>query len=218
MTGAQVISVQVGRGKDAAWAGRLGRTAIDKRAVAGPVAVRALGFAGDEQADQDNHGGVDQAVYAYAREDLDWFAERLGRDLRSGMFGENVTTAGLDVSGAAIGETWQLGTAVVQVTSPRIPCGVFRSWMDERGWLKKFAAAARPGAYLRVLTEGEVQAGDPVTVLARPAVCVPVSDALRAFFGDRAAMRRLLALPGLDPWWQGVATRVLGPASPPGDS
>ena len=104
---------------------------------------------GDEQADTKDHGGVEQAVYAYAREDLDWWVEQLGLELPSGTFGENLTTAGLDVSGALLGETWRVGTAVLQVRSVRIPCGVFAGWMGEqyaaqRGWVKRFAAPAGP--------------------------------------------------------------------------
>ncbi len=114
--------MNVGQGKDADWAGRLKRTAIDKRPVTGPVAVGSLGLAGDEQVDKPGHGGCDQAVYVYAREDLDWWVERLGRELLYGTFGENITTTGLDVSGSLIGEIWRLGTSVVQITSMRIPC------------------------------------------------------------------------------------------------
>ncbi len=106
--------------------------------------------------DQDNHGGVDQALYAYAREDLDWWTEQLGRELLNGIFGENLTTAGLDVNAALIGEIWRVGEAVVQVTLPRIPCVTFKSWLDEPHWVKRFAAGRRPGAYLRVLTAGTV--------------------------------------------------------------
>src|SRR5487761_1574418 len=157
---ARVVSVNTGGEVAADWGGGLRRTAIDKRPAASAVAVGALGLAGDEQADKVNHGGPDQAVYAYAREDLDWWAGRLGRELRGGMFGENVTTEGLDVSGAVIGETWRLGGVVVQVTSPRIPCVVFRNWMDEKGWIREFRAAGRPGAYLRVL--------QPVSKRSRP--------------------------------------------------
>ena len=117
---------------------------------------------------RNNHGGPEQAIYVYAREDLDWWAGELGRDVRNGAFGENIVTAGLDISGALIGERWRLGTAVVQITSPRIPCGTFRQWTGEKGWVKRFAAAGRPGAYLRVLEEGTVTPGDAVTVLDRP--------------------------------------------------
>jgi MOSC domain-containing protein YiiM len=205
-----VISVNAGLAKDAGWAGHLGRTAIDKRPVAGAVAVGTLGLAGDDQADKPAHGGSEQAVYVYAREDLDWWVERLGRELANGEFGENITTTGLDVSGALIGETWRLGSATVQVTSPRIPCATFAGWMDEQGWVKKFAAAGRPGAYLRVLAEGEVSAGDQVEVLSRPPERVTITEAMAAYYGDVALMERLMRVEGRHPRWDEAARNVLG--------
>lgn len=211
---ASVVSVNTGREKPASWAGELKRTAIDKRPVTGPVHAGELGLDGDEQADKTDHGGPDQALYAYAREDLDWWAARTGRDLRDGMFGENITTAGLDVSTAVIGETWRFGQVVVQVTSPRVPCVVFRNWMDEKGWIKTFRAAGRPGAYLRVCQPGQVAAGDPVEVLSRPPGSCSVAEALEAYYQrDMAVIRRLLAVPGrsavyqeLAAAWQGATT------------
>jgi MOSC domain-containing protein YiiM len=207
---ARVVSVNTGRGRDAEWAGRLGRTAIDKRPAEGPVAVGRLGLAGDEQVDKPDHGGYEQALYAYAREDLDWWVERLGRELASGTFGENVTTSGLDVTGSLIGEVWRLGSAVVQVTSPRIPCAVFAGWMDERQWVKRFANAGRVGAYLRVLEEGRVGAGDPAEVLARPATPVTIAESVRAYYGDVDLMRRLLLVEGRSSKWDEIALSVLG--------
>lgn len=208
-----MISVNTGRGQPAGWPGGSGRTAIDKRPRSGPVTIGRLGAGDDEQMDTEHHGGPHQAVYAYAREDLDWWTEQLGRELRNGMFGENLTTAGLDVSGALIGETWQVGTAVVQVASVRIPCGTFRAWMGERGWVKRFAAAGRPGAYLRVLQEGAAGAGDPVEVLSRPPDSVTVTGAMRAYYGDAGLMRRLLDAPGLDPQWREMVASELGRAA-----
>jgi MOSC domain-containing protein YiiM len=205
-----VISVNTGRGQAASWAGRIRRTAIDKRPANGPVLLGRLGAAGDEQVDTVHHGGPHQALYAYAREDLDYWVERLGRELPGGTFGENLTTAGLDVSGAVIGETWRVGTAVVQVSSVRIPCGTFRGWMGEPGWVRRFAAAGRPGAYLRVLHEGTAGAGDPIEVLARPAGSVTVAEAMLAYYGDAGLMRRLLTVPERDPKWDEVAIGVLG--------
>lgn len=204
---ARVVSVNTGGEVAADWGGGLRRTAIDKRPAASAVAVGALGLAGDEQADKVNHGGPDQAVYAYAREDLDWWAGRLGRELRGGMFGENVTTEGLDVSGAVIGETWRLGGVVVQVTSPRIPCVVFRNWMDEKGWIREFRAAGRPGAYLRVLQPGMLRAGDPAELLSRPAGSVTVAEVLEAYYErDAVVIRRMLAVPGHSASWATPAT------------
>ncbi len=216
MTSAQVIAVSTGRGRDADWAGRLRRTAIDKRSADGPVRVGRLGLGGDEQVDTDNHGGHDQAVYVYAREDLDWWVEQLGRDLRNGLFGENVTTAGLEVTGALIGEVWRLGTALVQVAEVRIPCVVFQNWMNEEHWVKRFADAGRPGAMLRVLEEGVVAAGDPVEVVSRPAESVTVAEAMRAYYGDAELMRRLLRVEGRGAKWDEVALSVLGRAAPGG--
>jgi MOSC domain-containing protein YiiM len=210
MASARVVSVNIGAATDAKWAGRVGRSAIDKRPAAGPVRIGRLGAAGDEHADKAHHGGYDQALYAYAREDLDWWVERLSRELPDGMFGENVTTAGLDISGALIGETWRLGTALVQVTSPRVPCVVFAGWMGERHWVKRFADAGRPGAYLRVLKEGAAGRGDPVEVVDQPAERVTVAESMRAFYGDADLMRRLLAVEGRGASWDEIAPSVLG--------
>ncbi len=208
-----MLSVNSGRGQPAGWAGRIGRTAIDKRPSAGPVALHRLGAAGDEQVDTDHHGGPEQALYAYAREDLDWWVEQLGRELGNGVFGENVTTAGLDVSAALIGETWRVGTAVVQVTSVRVPCGTFAGWLGERQWVRRFAAAGRPGAYLRVLTEGVAGPGDLVEVIARPPDQVTVAEALRAHYGDTDVLRRLLLVPGHSSKFDEQAAALPGPAA-----
>jgi MOSC domain-containing protein YiiM len=215
MAAARVVSVNIGRGRDADWAGRLKRTAIDKRPVLGPVAVGRLGLAGDEQIDKPDHGGYEQALYAYAREDLDWWVEQLGRELASGSFGENITTSGLDVTGALIGEVWLLGSAVVQVTSPRIPCAVFAGWLDERQWVKRFADAGRTGAYLRVLEEGQVSAGDPVEVIARPGTAVTIAESVRAYYGDADLMRRLLLVAGRSSKWDEIAQSVVGRVAQP---
>jgi MOSC domain-containing protein YiiM len=209
--GAQVISVNMGRGTGAAWAGRLRRTAIDKRPVA-TATVGKLGLAGDEQADTEHHGGYEQALYAYAREDLDWWVEQLGRELPNGTFGENITTSGLDVTGGLIGEVWQLGSAVVQVTAPRIPCAVFAGWMGEPRWVKRFAQARRPGAYLRVLAEGQVAAGDPVGVLSQPGERVTLAEAMTAYYGDAELMRRVLRVDGRGSAWDEIAAGVPGRA------
>jgi MOSC domain-containing protein YiiM len=211
MPAARVISLNRGRAADLLIGGRPGRTAIDKRPVVGPVAVGPLGLDGDDCADKQHHGGLDQAVYAYAREDLDWWTEQLGRELRDGMFGENVTTVGIDISAALIGETWRLGTVVVQVTAPRIPCVTFKSWLDEPHWVKRFAAAGRPGAYLRVLTPGVVQAGDELTVVSAPSQAVTVAESMLAFYGDRDIMRRLLTVEGRGTKWAEIAADVLSP-------
>lgn len=219
METARVVSVNTGRERSASWAGALRRTAIDKRPVAAAVQVGLLGLAGDEQVDKAHHGGTDQAVYAYAREDLDWWAARLGRELRDGMFGENVTTQGLDVTGAVIGEVWRFGEVVVQVTSPRIPCIVFRNWLDEKGWIKAFRQAGRPGAYLRVCESGTLRAGDPAEVVSRPEGSVTVAGAMEAFYTrDVAVMRRLESVPGHSVKFEGMADEWLAAERRPGSA
>ena len=212
MPAARVISVNCGREADLLIDGKPARSAIAKQPVADHVAVRLLGLDGDEQADKQDHGGLEQALYAYAREDLDWWTEQLGRELRNGIFGENLTTVGIDVSAALIGETWRVGTALVQVTAPRIPCVTFKSWLDEPHWVKRFADAGRPGAYLRVLSEGSLRAGDDLTVLSRPERPVTVAESMRAFYGDQEIMSRLLQVAGRSTKWDAIAANVLSRA------
>jgi MOSC domain-containing protein YiiM len=212
MPEAWVISVNCGREADLLIDGKAARSAINKRPAADQVAVRLLGLDGDEQADKEHHGGREQALYAYAREDLDWWTEQLGRELSNGMFGENLTTAGIDVSAALIGETWRVGTALMQVTAPRIPCVTFKSWLDEPHWVKRFASAGRPGAYLRVLSEGSVGAGDGLAVLSRPDQAVTVAESMQAFYGDQEILSRLLQGPGRSTMWDEMAADVLSGA------
>jgi MOSC domain-containing protein YiiM len=195
-----VHSVNVGRAEPNPFKGALS-TGIGKRPQDHPVEIRdpgpkqgglGSGLVGDFIGDVDNHGGRDQAVYAYAREDLDEWQRRLGRELADGCFGENLTTSGLDVNGARLGERWRVGSTVeLVVTCPRIPCGTFRGWMDEAGWLKTFTAAARPGAYLAVAVPGAVRRGDAVTLLHRPSHDVDIALTFRALTTQRELRPRL---------------------------
>ncbi|MGZ0148358.1 MOSC domain-containing protein [Kribbella sp. WER1] len=139
-------------------------TAIDKRPVEGPVGVGVLGLEGDRQCDTRYHGGVDKALYAYAAEDAEWWAAELGREIPPGLFGENLTTRGLDVTGAAIGERWRIGSVLVEVRSPRTPCGNLSGRMGIKRFHQRFARSGRVGVYLKVLETGSVQAGDPITL------------------------------------------------------
>ncbi len=149
--------------------GRLGVTAIDKRPVDGPVRVHRLGLRGDIQADRLDHGGEDQALYAYSQADADYWAAELGRDIPPGFFGENLRVAGLDATNAVVGERWKIGLDVeVEVTSPRRPCGTFQRRMDEPHWVKRFTEAGRVGTYLRVVRVGSIQAGDHIHRLYVP--------------------------------------------------
>ena len=152
------------------------------------------GLVGDTIGDRANHGGDEQAVYAYPREELDHWQEVLGRELPSGTFGENLTTTGLDISGALIGERWQIGDEVVlQVTCPRIPCSTFRGWINETGWLKTLTAAAMPGAYLSVVTPGFVRSGDLLAVVHRPGHEVTVATVFRALTLEPNQLPSILA-------------------------
>ena len=187
---------------------KAGTSGIDKRPVPGPVRVdvpapAASGLAGDTICDADHHGGPDQAVYAYAREDLEFFAPELG-PLRAGMFGENLTTVGIDVNEAEIGERWQVGEVLLEVRSVRTPCNDFKVWMgrtgyDSTAWVRRFAQVARPGPYLRVLGEGVLRAGDDLTVVHRPGHGVTVSTMFRALNTDHSLLPRLLDVPDLLP-------------------
>jgi MOSC domain-containing protein YiiM len=211
MPTARIVSVNVGSVARMEVDGEPIETAIDKRTVRGRVFASRLGLAGDTQADMEHHGGLEQAIYAYAREDMDWWTEQAGREFSNGGFGENLTTAGLDVTGALIGEVWRLGAdVVVQVTAPRIPCRVFKAWTGEDHWVKRFAAARRPGAYLRVLAEGEIGAGDQIEVVSRPDQRVTIAESMSAYYGDPDLMRVLLTVEGRGGKWDAIGADVLG--------
>jgi MOSC domain-containing protein YiiM len=185
----------------------VGLTGIAKRPVDHLVTVRApgprgtglhSGLVGDQIFDLEHHGGDDQAVYAYAREDYDWWQARLSRRLANGLFGENLTTEEVDVNGAVIGERWRVGPRLVlQPTFGRVPRATFAPKMGAPRGAKTFARSHRPGAYLRVLEPGEIWAGDPVTVEDRPAHGVTIAQAFRAYTTEPQLLARLLDTDGL---------------------
>ncbi|PSL53027.1 MOSC domain-containing protein YiiM [Saccharothrix carnea] len=192
-----VLSVNVGSRVEFDQAA-VGHTGIGKRPVPGPVEVRApgpggSGVAGDHISDVRHHGGGDQAVYAYAREDLDEWSAELGRDLTPGLFGENLTTTGVDVCGALVGERWRIGGVLLQATSPRVPCRTFAGVMEERGWVKTFTQRGLPGTYFRVLEPGTITAGDEITIEHRPDHGVTIALAFRALTLEPALLPGLLA-------------------------
>ena len=196
---------------------------MDKTPVMGPVEVRRLGVAGDQVSDTRHHGGPDQAVYAFAREELDWWAEQLADELRDGEFGENLTTSGLDVDGAELGERWRIGTVLLEVALVRTPCNDFKGWMgesgyDPRAWVKRFTAEARPGPYLRVLETGTIEAGAPIDVVHRPGHGVTIRDMFVALNTDRSRLPDLLVVDGLLPKVREKAeefVRQVAPSLPP---
>ena len=202
-----VASVNLGRAAPSEHAS-MRTTGIDKQPVSGPVevvapgprGVGASGLIGDTVCDLRHHGGDDQAVYAYADEDYTYWTGLLGRSLRPGMFGENLTTVGVDVTHAVVGEVWQVGSdLLMQVSDPRIPCRTFAGWLGEQGWIRRFTQEARPGTYLRVLQPGLVRAGDEIVVRDRPDHGVTVQTAFRAMTDHPELLPELLAATGLAP-------------------
>ena len=132
------------------WTGSEGRTGIDKRPVAGRVTLADNVTEGDIVADRKRHGGYDKAVYAYAREDSDWWENEFEMVIGNGEFGENITTQGIDVNGAVIGERWSIGTTILEVSEPRIPCRVFAGFWGRPSLIRDFTNAGCPGAYKRI--------------------------------------------------------------------
>lgn len=200
----RLLSVNAGRPTPSPSAGGPGGlTGIDKRPVEGPVRVSdpgvkgvgGSGLAGDAVCDLRHHGGSDQAVYAFAREELDAWQRLLdGWELANGAFGENLTTAGIDVSGALIGERWRVGDELLlEVTSGRIPCRTFADHIAEEKWIRRFTEEAVTGAYLRVIEPGTIRAGDPVEIVHRPDHRVTASLQFRAVTTERTLLPSLLA-------------------------
>jgi MOSC domain-containing protein YiiM len=211
-----VESVNVGTPREVSWRGRTVTTAIWKDPVQGRVRVRGVNADGDRQADLEVHGGVDKALYAYAAEDLEWWAGQLGREVAPGSFGENLTVRGVDVSGALVGERWRAGATLLEVSQPRVPCFKLGIRMGSQRFPSRFAAAGRPGAYLRILAEGAVAAGDPVEVVHRPGHGLTVAEVSRIYHQDRAGAARLLQVPELSGSWKQWAERLAmdGPRTP----
>ena len=181
----RVTSVNVGAVREVLWRGRRVTTGIWKSPVAGRVAIRGVNLDGDDQADRSVHGGPDKAVYAYALEDYDFWHERAGVDVQAGLFGENLTVEGLDLASALAGERWSVGTTLLEVAQPRMPCYKLGIRMGDPGFPRRFLDAARPGAYLRIVREGDVGAGDPVLVTSRPTHGVTMRAMWEARFDPR---------------------------------
>jgi MOSC domain-containing protein YiiM len=194
----RLLSVNAGRPTQVAVRrGRPLMSAIGKAPVEGRVLVAGVNVAGDEQADRRVHGGPDKAVYAYAAEDAAWWAQELGRELGPGAFGENLTLEGVDVTGAAIGERWRIGAVELEVCQPRLPCAKLGIRFGDPAMVKRFAEASRPGAYLRIVTEGELGAGDAVEVRRRDGQDVTVELVSRAILLDETLLEQAAAAPAL---------------------
>ncbi len=171
---------------EGAWTGSEGRTGIDKRSVDGRVILKNNAVEGDVIADRKGHGGYDAAVYAYAEEDLRWWENEIGLSIAHGRFGENLTTQGVDVTNAVIGERWAIGSAILEVSQPRIPCRVFAGFWERPTLIKEFTNAGRPGSYLRIAQEGEIGRGDEVKIIYRPRHGITIADLYAAKSGERS--------------------------------
>ena len=204
-----VLSVNVGGIRQFDYHGRPAVSAIWKSPVMGRVAARGVNLEGDDQADREAHGGPDKAVYAYAIEDTRWWTEELGRSLEYGEFGENLTTEGIDVTNALIGERWEIGSTVLEVSEPRVPCWRLAVRMEDNGFPRQFTKAGRPGAYLRIAVEGTLAGGDEIRLVERPDHDLTIGDVFRIFTRDREEAERLLTVPQLSSSWGQWAERWL---------
>jgi MOSC domain-containing protein YiiM len=201
-TPGKVLSVNVGPVREFEYGDRPAKSAIWKSPATGRIAIRGVNLAGDDQADRQAHGGPDKVVYTYAVEDARWWEQQIGRGLAHGEFGENLTTEGIEVNSALIGEHWEIGTTVLEVSEPRIPCWRLGVRMNDKMFPRRFTEALRPGAYLRLVVEGDVGAGDEIRVVDRPHHDLTVGDVFRIYTRDRNEVERLLAVPRMSESWR----------------
>ncbi len=173
------------------WTGSEGRTGIDKRSVGGSIEFKNNGVAGDRIIDTNVHGGFDQAVYAYAIEDAQWWEREINEEISAGRFGENLTTEGIDVNAALVGEQWKIGSVILEVSQPRIPCRVFAGFWKRSTLIKDFTQAGRPGTYLRIIQEGSAQAGDSIEVIFKPDHAISIKDLFLAKSGERSKINEI---------------------------
>lgn len=215
----KVLSVSVGTPREFDYQGKSARSAIWKAPVSGRVAARGVNLAGDDQADRAAHGGYDKAIYAYAVEDSRWWQEKVGRPFAHGEFGENLTTEGIAVNDALIGERWKVGTTLLEVAEPRIPCWRLGVRMGDPRFVGVFTEAMRPGAYLRILEEGDIGAGDEIRVVEKPDTDLTVRDVFRIYVRDRKEVEKLLGEVRISEAWRAWArdsVRKAAPAPAPG--
>lgn len=207
--GKTILSINIGQARQFEYNGRPAKSAIWKTPVIGRVAARGVNLAGDDQADRKAHGGPDKAVYAYAVEDLRWWQRQVGQSIPHGGFGENLTTEGLEVNQALIGERWKIGTAVFEVSEPRVPCWRLGVRMNDAVFPRHFTEALRPGAYLRIVAEGDVGAGDEIYIIEKPNHDLTVQDVFRIYVRDRHEVERLLTIPQMSESWRKWAEKLL---------
>lgn len=201
----KVSSVNVGGVREFDHRGQRATSAIWKHPVPGRVRVQGVNLQGDDQADRRVHGGADKAVYAYAVEDQEWWESQIGRPLEVGEFGENLTTEGIDITNAVVGERWEVGSVLLEVSDPRVPCWKLAHRMGDSLFPRRFVAAGRPGTYLRILEEGELGAGDEIRVVTRPDHGLTIGDVFRILTRDQGEASRLLSVPQVSESWKAWA-------------
>ena len=208
-TAGRVLSINIARQSQAqTWSNSGNRTGINKVSVDGPVLFEGVGVVGDTVVDRVNHGGYNKAVYAYAREDALWWEERIGRQIAPGQFGENLTTLGLDLTGAVIGESWRIGDLVLEVSEPRIPCKIFAGFWDRPSLIKEFTEANRSGAYLRIIKGGAIERGMSIEIVDRPNHGITIGDVFAARSGAREKIHEIAEVTDLSAEYQDWAKRV----------
>jgi len=206
----RVVSVNVGAPRSVEWQGRRVRTAIWKEPVDGPVEVRGVNLAGDDQADRRVHGGIHKAVYAYAAEDYAWWSASLGADLGPGTFGDNLTVEGFDLRLVWVGERWRVGTCLLEVSEPRMPCFKLGARMGTADFVDLFDVVGRYGTYLRIIEAGAVAAGDAVHRVSRPDHELTVGELAAAREGgDADLLQRVVDHPSVSESWANSARRSL---------
>jgi MOSC domain-containing protein YiiM len=205
----KILSVNVGGVREFEYNGRPAKSAIWKSPVVGRIAARGVNLVGDDQADRKAHGGPDKVVYAYAIEDARWWEKEIGRALAYGELGENLTIEGIDANNTLVGERWQIGTTLLEVSEPRIPCWRLGVRMNDKMFPRRFTEAMRPGPYFRMVVEGDVGAGDEISVVERPDHDLTIRDVFRIYNRDRDEVERLLAVPQMSESWRRWAVDFL---------
>ena len=188
---------------------RPAQSAIWKSPVSGRIRARGVNLEGDDQADREAHGGPDKAIYAYSIEDTRWWEREIDTNLDSGQFGENLTTEGIDVNVCLVGERWEVGSTLLEVSEPRVPCWRLGARMEDKKFPRLFTQTLRPGTYLRIVEEGDIGAGDEIRVVERPDHDLTIRDVFRIFSRDRHEVERLLPIPRLSDAWKAWAEKRL---------
>jgi MOSC domain-containing protein YiiM len=203
----EVLSVNVGSVRTVRHDGKDVVTGIFKAPVDGRIAVRGVNLDGDDQADRMVHGGPDRALYAYAEEDYAWWERELERQLAPGTFGENLTTRGIDLNAALVGERWRIGSALLQITTPRFPCYKLAMKMGDPAFVKRFGQAEREGSYLAIVEEGELGRGDAIEVEHRPAHDLTIGKMTHIYLFERSRLSELLVPELPEEWRQWIVSR-----------